>query len=113
MVVNTCADSLKFLFRSDQNPGVKSAVCPCRLTHTGFFQICQVARPLAINSLVHRFQQKNGQVEIKDGKSCLNHLLHLHVTAENFAKFTDFAVTSAKRGICVQPLMHQIHAASC
>lgn len=55
-VVNTCADSLKFLFRSDQTPDVKSVVCPCRLTHTTFFQTCQVTRPLAINSLVHRFQ---------------------------------------------------------
>lgn len=101
-MVNTCADSLKFLFRSDQNPDVKSAVCPCRLTHTSFFQTCQVTRPLAINSLVHKFQQKNGQVKIKDGKSCLNHLLHLHVTSGNFAKFIDFAVISAKRSLCVQ-----------
>lgn len=111
--VNTCADSLKFLFRSDQNPDVKSAVCPCRLIHTSFFQTCQVTRPLAINSLVHKFQQKNGQMEIKDRKCCLYDLLHLHVTAGNFAKFTDFAVTSAKNTFRVQPLMHQMRAASC
>jgi len=69
--------------------------------------------PPAINSLVHRIQQKNGQVEIKDGKSCLDHLPHLYVTAGIFPKFTDFAVIGAKRGFCVPSLMHLIHVASC
>lgn len=113
--VNTCADSLKFLFRSDQNLDVKSAVCPCKLPHASLMQTCQVTRPLAINNFIQRFQKKkkNGQVRSKNGKSCLNHLLYFHVTAGNFAKFTDFAVISAKRGFCAQLLLHQIHAASC
>lgn len=59
------------------------------------------------------FSRKNGQVEIKDGKPCLDHLPHLHVTAGNFPKFTDFAVISTKKGFCILSLMHLIHVASC